>query len=131
MNRLGFFSTRRRDETMPLIYSSTTTRTATSATGNIYIVNGSPSQSITLNYILTATGGNLTASATITSSFFTNTQFSNGPTLSKTASNVVTLSATGTHTLTWEIANDGTTSGAQIELTSAQASGGAFISNPT
>lgn len=129
MNRLGFFSTRRRDETMPLIYSSTTTQTATSATGNIYIINGSPNQSITLNYILRAFGDDLTADATITSSFFTDTIFSNGILQTKTGSQVITLDLNGTHTLTWEFANDGTNAYGQIELTSAQASGGAFISN--
>lgn len=114
---------------MPLIYSSTKTKTATSATGYIYIINGSPNQSITLDYRLDAFGDDLTAHATITSSFFTDTISSNGILQIKTGSQVITLDLNGTHTLTWEIANNGTNAQCEIELTSAQTIGGAFIIN--
>ena len=129
MNRLGFFSTRRRDETMPLIYSSTTTQTATSASGVIYIINGSPNQSITIDFILDAfvLGGTETE-VSLLSPQVAVTAVSTIGLVSNVGTQIITLNEQGSHEINWS-GNNAVDGYFSIHVTSAQASGGAFISN--
>lgn len=131
MNRLGFFSTRRRDDTMPLIYSSTGSKTSTSASGVIYIINGSPNQSITIDFILDAFGvGGQESLSSINSLQISENAVSTIGLVSTVGTQIITLNTQGSHEINWTGYNAIDGGYFSISLSSTQASGGAYIYNP-
>lgn len=130
MNRLGFFSIRRRDETIPLIYSSTGNQNQTNASGIIHIINGSPNQSITLNITLNAfvLGGTETE-VSLLSPQVAVTAFSTMGLVTNSETQIITLNAQGNHQINWS-GNNAVDGYFSIHVTSAQAIGGANIYNP-